>query len=269
MISTSGPLGRYLSIAPPLAIWYRAAIASVVLVAYLMRSKKSKLIKSKKDRWIILGSSILMATHLVTYFFSLQLSNVAVAVLSLFTFPVFTALLEPLILNKKLDPIHIPVAAGLLFGLYFLIPNLDLSDNITLGAILGIFSAISYAFRNLLINTVEGSYDGIQMMAAQVVIMSIVLLPMAFVYKHEPIHHDWWALLLLGVFTTAVGHSLYIKSFSFFSITKVSILSGVQPVFGILMAFFLLNETPKFRTLIGGTIIIGLVIFESFRKEVK
>ena len=43
-----------------------------------------------------------MGAHWVTYFYALKLSNVALGVLSLYTFPIFTAILEPVFLKIKL-----------------------------------------------------------------------------------------------------------------------------------------------------------------------
>ena len=45
-----------------------------------------------------------MGGHWITYFYALKFSNVAIGMLSLYTFPVMTALLEPFFIKVKLDP---------------------------------------------------------------------------------------------------------------------------------------------------------------------
>ena len=57
-----------------------------------------------------------MAVHWVTYFYALKLSNVALGVLSLYTFPIIIALLEPLFLKVKFDPIYILLGLMVLIG---------------------------------------------------------------------------------------------------------------------------------------------------------
>ena len=42
-----------------------------------------------------------MGTHWIIYFISLKLSNVAIGMLSVFTYPVITAFLEPILLGNK------------------------------------------------------------------------------------------------------------------------------------------------------------------------
>jgi len=44
-----------------------------------------------------------MGGHWITYFYALKLSNVAIGMLSLFAYPIFTALLEPFFIKVKFD----------------------------------------------------------------------------------------------------------------------------------------------------------------------
>ncbi|MDP4680797.1 MAG: DMT family transporter, partial [Cyclobacteriaceae bacterium] len=69
----------------------------------------------------------------------------------------------------------------------------------------------------------------------------------------------------LGIFTTAIGHTMFVVSFKNFSITAVSIISNLTPLFGIILGYFVLGEAPQGKALIGGAIIMTSVIAESFR----
>ena len=51
----------------------------------------------------------------------------------------------------------------------------------------------------------------------------------------------WEALLTLGLLTTVIGHSLFLYSLSYFSVTTASIISSVQPLYGIVIAYFVLK----------------------------
>ena len=42
--------------------------------------------------------------------------------------------------------------------------------------------------------------------------------------------------------TTAIGHTLMVTSLKHFSVTTASIISSLQPVYGIIMAFLFLSE---------------------------
>jgi drug/metabolite transporter (DMT)-like permease len=75
------------------------------------------------------------------------------------------------------------------------------------------------------------------------------------------------ALLTLALLTTAVGHTLFVMSFKNFSISTASIMSSIQPVYGILFGMFLLNEIPSENTLIGGFLILTTVTIESVQSN--
>jgi len=44
-----------------------------------------------------------------------------------------------------------------------------------------------------------------------------------------------------------------------------SIVAALEPVYGIIVAYFLLGEFPAIRTLLGGGIIVGCAVFITFR----
>jgi drug/metabolite transporter (DMT)-like permease len=76
-------------------------------------------------------------------------------------------------------------------------------------------------------------------------------------------------VLILALVTTAIGHSMFIHSLKNFTASTVSILSGAQPIFGIIIAYLFLSEIPSPNTFLGGAIIISTVIVESIRAKKK
>lgn len=266
-ISSSGPLGKYVTTPPALTIWYRSIIGFVFLLLFVFVSKKKLRLKHKSDVGFIIISSVLMAGHWVFYFYALQFSNVAIGMLSLFSYPVITTFLEPLILRNKLDKIHVVLGIILLIGVALLIPEFKVSNNITLGVLFGISSAVCYSLRNIILKWKGTAYDGMVMMTFQAFLVAMLLLPAVFYYDQSVVADNWEALLALGLLVTAVGHSLFVSSFKYFSISKVSIISSLQPLIGIMLAFIFLHEIPSGRTLIGGAIILSVVLLESLRLE--
>ena len=98
-MSTSGPFGKFIALPAPLTIELRTLLAFIFLLIYCkIRGVSFHL--NRRDIWPILITSILMGVHLVTYFHALQLSNVAIGMLSLFTYPIMTSFLEPIFLKE-------------------------------------------------------------------------------------------------------------------------------------------------------------------------
>lgn len=263
-IATSGPLGRFVDLPVPIITGIRGIIAFILLFLFC-KWRNIALKINKADVPLILATGVLMASHWLFYFYALQWSNVAIGMLSLFTYPVITAFLEPILLKSKLQKTHLLLGGLVLLGIYFLSPNFNLKNSNTLAIIMGLISALSYAIRNIILKLKVEKYQGTTLMVYQTGTIAILMLPALFLISPSEILGQWEGLLALGVITTAIGHSLFLMTFKHFSITTVSILSSVQPIYGILIGAIFLDEIPKATTLIGGALILSSVIIESFR----
>ena len=266
-ISTSGVLGRYISMPPPVTIWLRCLLAVVILGIFCWYQKIDLKITTKKDLKTIILSGVFLGTHWITYFYSLQLSNVAIAMLSLFTYPVITALLEPIFFKTRLNLKHVLLGIIVLVGIYFLTPELNLENNYTKGILLGLLSAIFYAIRNIIVKKKASTYDGSMLMLFQLITLVFFLAPVLFIFEVQPSLNDWKALLVLALLTTTIGHTLFVKSFKNFSIASASIMSSIQPIYGILLGVLFLSEIPASNTIIGGILILSTVVIESIQSN--
>ncbi len=267
-VGTSGALGRYVDLPVPVTIGSRGILAFLALLIFCKWKGISLYIKPR-HRGVVLLSAVLMGLHWVTYFYALQWSSVAIGMLSLFTYPVLTAFLEPLLLKTKLQKIHLLLGAMVLMGIYLLSPDFNFKNSNTLAIGIGIFSALCYALRNLVLKSKVTEYHGSTLMVYQTGIIGLILVPAFFYIDFDMVLNQWKGLLALAIITTAIGHSLFLMTFKHFSITTVSILSSIQPVYGILIGAIFLNEIPEITTVLGGMLILGSVVIESFRSSKK
>lgn len=263
LISTSGVLGRYIILHPVVTIFYRCLIAVLVFYVYCRWKKIDLNIENKRDLLKLIIGGILMGGHWITYFFALQYSSVAIALLSLFTYPVITAFLEPVLFKTKFNKLHIALGLLVLAGIYFLSPEFDLENDYFIAVIYGIASAVFYSLRNLLMKREVERYNGSALMFYQILVIAILLFPSVFFSEFNLVIDQWKPLLILAVLTTCIGHTLFLKSFKNFSITAASIMSSIQPVYGIVLGIFFLSEMPSIKTVIGGILIISAVVIES------
>ncbi len=267
-ISTSGVLGRYIAMAPPILIAWRTLLALSVIGVYCVFSKINLRFSFKKEGGIFTIASLFMALHWVTYFYALQYANVALGMLSLYTYPVMTAVLEPIFLKTKWNLVHLILACLVLVGVYLLLPEIDFQNHQTKGVLFGIASAFFYAIRNLIMKKKVAEYHPSMLMFYQMLGMLVFLCPMFYFYDSSPVMHYWPGILTLAVLTTAIGHTLMVKSLQYFSASAASILSGIQPIYGILLAYVFLNEMPSTSTIFGGTIIILAISMERLLSSV-
>ena len=268
-ISTSGALGKFIDLPTPIIIWWRSALATVFLLVFCIYKGINLKIQGGKDRWTFFIAALLMGGHWITYFYALKLSNVAIGMLSLFTFPVIIGLLEPTFSKVKFDPIHILLGLMVLLGVYILAPEFDLESNQLRGVLFGLLSALCYALRILILKGQVVKYNGTALMFYQVAIIAVVLSPVLYFMDTSNITTQYPYVLLLALLTTAIGHTMFINSLKYFKASTASIIGSAQPVFGIIIAFFFLNEIPTMHTFAGGALILATVVIESIRSKTK
>lgn len=256
-------LGRYIQLNPVVTIFYRTLLASVVFFILIKWRKLGLKIENKKDLLKLILSGFLFGAHWITYFYSLQLSNVAIGLLSLFTYPVITAFLEPVLLKTSFNKIHIALGILVLGGIYLLSPQIDFENDYFIAVILGVISSVFYALRNILMKNQVSKYNGTTLMFYQIITICICLSPVLVFSEFTPALAQWKPLLTLAVLTTCIGHTLFLNSFRNFTVTAASIMSSVQPVYGILLAMIFLDEVPQLRTILGGILIISAVLIEN------
>lgn len=263
-VSTSGALGRYIDLSPPLTIATRAVLAFIILFAYCSYKGFSFKI-AKEHRTPIFFSGIFLGAHWVTYFYSLQLSNVAIGMLSLFTYPIITAFLEPILLKTQFQKVHLFLGLLVLAGIYLLNPTFDLKNGQTLAVGIGIFSALLYSLRNIILKNRVGEYNGSSLMCFQMGVIGIVLAPFFLSDRIAEVPGQFPWIVTLALLTTAIGHTLFLNCFRYFSITTISILSSIQPIYGIVLGAVFLKEFPSITTVFGGVLILSAVAIESLR----
>ncbi len=265
LISTSGVLGRYITLLPEITIFWRTVLAGTCLFFFCKWKRLNLKIGNRKDLFKIILGGVLMGLHWVTYFYSLRLSTVAIGMLSIYTYPVITSLLEPIILKTKFKLSYLILGILVLVGIYFLVPDFSFENEYTIAVGYGVFSALCYSLRNIIMKTQVDKYNGSVLMLYQIFIVAIGLSPILFIYGASGLIAQWLPLTALALLTTCLGHTLLLVSFRHFSITTASIMSSSQPVFGILMGILFLNEYPTSTTVLGGSLIVVAVIFESMK----
>ncbi|MEL4309073.1 DMT family transporter [Joostella sp. CR20] len=264
-ISTSGVLGRYIALPPEQTIFFRAVLAVVFIYLFCKYKGYSLKIQAKQDLKIILLCGFFFGVHWVTYFYALKLSSVAIGMLSIYTYPVITSFLEPLILKSPFQKFHLALGALVLIGVYFLVPELNFDNQHFIAVLVGITSAFFYALRNILMKPKVAIYNGSVLMLYQLFVIVTLMSPLLFFADFPQVKSQLLPIAFLALITTTVGHTLLLMSFKHFSATTASIMSSVQPIYGILMGMLFLNEFPAIHTLIGGALILTAVVIESIR----
>lgn len=243
---------------------YRAAIAGLAICVLLSLQKKPIKLHRAKDYVIAILLGVAVGIHWVTYFAGMQLAGITVGMLAFFTYPVITVFLEPLFNKSKPKTKDIISAVVVIFGIYLLIPNVNLGDDITLGVLTGVVSALFFALRNITHKRYFSEYGGPQTMFYQTLVASLMLCAFIEVPITEINDTDLILLLIAGVVFTAMPHSLFAASLKHLSAATAGLISCLQPLYGTILAIIILHERLSVMTLIGGALIVSAACFETW-----
>jgi drug/metabolite transporter (DMT)-like permease len=263
----AGLFGKFLQCNPIYIVFGRTLFAFIALFFYAKLISKTTLsISFKNSGLLYILQGILLAVHWWSFFLSIQISSVAVGLVTFSTFPLFVTFLEPLFFKEKIVMKNIVLAGMVFIGIVFVIPEYNFSNNITKGAIFGIISGFTFALLALVNRKNTKTSNSIAIAFYQNLFACIFLIVPAIMLNDTlPKLDDLPNLILLGVVCTAIAHTLFISSLSFIKAQTASVITGLEPVYGIILAFLILHETPGIRTLAGGLIIIGASIVASMQ----
>jgi len=247
----------------------RSLFAAIVIAVFILTKNKSLCLNSFKDYGVILLISLLLAIHWVTYFHAMQVSTIAVGVISLYTFPIITVFLEPLFHGEKPQIKDIISAVMVFFGVYLLVPEFSLDNQISQRILWGVFSAFIFALRNIIQGHYFTHYSAQHSMFYQTLIIFIVLLPFSAEIIPEVTIFQWGQLIILGIFFTALPHILFSFSLLNLRAKTASLVACVQVVYATIFAALLLGEEPELTTIVGGIIVISTAMYESYTAQRK
>lgn len=237
-----------------------AALLPLALVAQQVR------LKSLSQYGIMIALGLLLGIHWLTYFQALKVSTAAVAILALHTYPVFTTLLEPFLFGEKLRGVDVAIAVAVFVGILVMMPELSLANATTQGVVLGIVSGLFFMARNLMTRKYVQRYSSSTLMFWQTLVIGIALLPTMLVAPGQTYSTlNLTLVVVLGLLFTALPHTLFTASFRNLSAKTASILAALLPFYGAVLGYFIHKETVTPRTMIGGAIILGSVIYETVR----
>ena len=264
LVLSFAPLfARFISHGAVEITWWRCLFASLALFFLLLPRQRYRVAPAQL-RWL-LATGVLLGLHWWTFFLSIQLSSVSIGVVMLFTYPLFSALAEPLFTPARFSTRQVVGGLGIIAGVYLLVPEFSLDNSVTAGVLTGLVSALLYAMRNILTRSRLRRQPAMttlfyQMLFSLPVVGLIVLLTVPAI--HLPRGEDLVYLVILALGITVLGHGLMTHCFKLFSASTVGIVASMQVVFSSVLAFLFLAEIPRGSFYPGAAIIISIAIYE-------
>ncbi|MDF0732282.1 DMT family transporter [Pseudomonas entomophila] len=260
----TGVFGKLAASATPSVIVFGRAIFAVLalgLFATLARQGWQAL-KPQDLRRLLLGG-VLLAGHWVSFFVAVKVAGVAIATLGFASFPAFTVILEGLLFRERIRRNEALLVLLVSIGLVLVTPSFDLASEATGGLLWALLSGLLFSLLSLANRAGSGRVSAVQAALCQNLVVGVCLLPFALPDMAAVQAMDWLWVALLGIFCTGVAHSLFVASLAVIKARTAAVVFGMEPVYGITMAWVVFAETPTLRMLAGGALIIFAIVLSS------
>jgi drug/metabolite transporter (DMT)-like permease len=267
LFGVAGLFGKFLEVSPVIIVFGRTLFAWIALLVLLLILKEGLRVSSMRDLLGFLALGVVLAVHWLTFFHAIQISTVAIGLLTYSTFPVFVTFIEPVLFKHRLTPFDILMALIVFAGLLLVIPEYDLSNNLTQGVLWGTLSGFTFALLSVLNRKYVMRYSAMIVAFYQDLFACALLLPFVLAIRPAIGANDLLLLVFLGVVCTAVAHTLFIKGMLNVRAQVASIIASLEPVYGIVLAILLLREFPTFRIVSGGFVIVAATVFATMRSR--
>ncbi len=264
-------LGKLISIEALPLVWYRMGIASVLILLFIgIRGYSLKV--SKRNLLILATAGAALALHWVTFFVAIKVSNVSIALATMSTGAFFTALLEPILYKRKLIWYEFIFGFVVILGL-LLIFNVETQYAYGMGiALISAFMGVVFTLINgKLVATHKSTMISFYELTIGVILISIFL-GFQGGFNRELFlvsQNDWIFIFILASLCTAYAFIGGVHVMKFITPYTVVLTLNLEPVYGIILAFFILGETEKMSPMfyIGALIILATVIANGILKN--
>lgn len=252
-------------------IFFRILFALAAITLYLAVSGRFSELKLKEKKSYLLMLGLFEAAAVLANFYSIRYTTVSIAVLLLYTTPIYVTLLSPWVLKENITQRSIIALVLSVTGVVLVVQPQTLQNGINIiGVALGLASGLLFALMILTSRKIKNIYTGTAQATWSMAVSLIIFSPFAFAVSMDVLIDHMQLLILFGLIPTAIGGILYFSGLRLIKAQSASIISLLEPVSAVLFAFIILSEPIAIATVIGGVFILlgaGLISREDTTKQ--
>lgn len=266
----TGIMGKLISLNEALLVWYRLLITCAALWLLAgFRKKISPATTVQKAK--AAGIGVILIIHWVSFYAGVKYGTVSTALVCFSAIGFFTAILEPVLLKKRLDIIELLLGLLVIVGIGIIF---HFDPRYKTGILISLFSAfVASVFPVLnwkLLQTMEPEPATRYQLSGGLLFLTLML-P---VYLHFfpgfrifPSLRDWFWLLFLALVCTVLAYSLMMKAQQKIPAFTLNLTYNLEPVYGIALAFLIYREDKTVGSgfYYGLVLIVGAVALQMIR----
>jgi len=249
--------------APPLVIAaYRLTIASLVLILLTYKKTVPSLKQlSGRDSLLLLLSSFFLALHFALWITSLSYTSIASSVILVTCHPAFVAVISYFLWHEVLNRLTIGGMVIAFAGVVLInYGGFDFGSQAILGDVLALIAGFSMGGYLILGGYLKNRIEIMPYLTLIYTGAAIILLlaTVGFGYSFTGYSGTTYLMMvLLAVVPQLIGHSSFNLALRLIPVTLVSVAILGEPVGATLLGYFILDEVPTVKELIGGVLILA------------
>ena len=275
IFGTIGVFVKFIPLSSGEIALYRAVLASLMLLIFLIATKQKIIFKNIKSQLPLLFiSGAFIGFNWIFLFEAYNYTTVSVATISYYFAPVLVTLVSPIIFKEKMTAKNIICFIFSTIGLVLITGIGDLSSGKShlIGVAFGLGAALLYAsiiIINKLIKNVQGvTRTFIQFVSAIVVLLPYVALTSGFNVSTLNTN-GLIVLLIVGLVHTGVTYCMFFSSLKDLKGQQVAILSYIDPLVAVLLSVVALGEKLTLTQALGGLLVLGFALINEIKFKSK
>lgn len=254
-------LGKLISANAQVLTFYRMLFAALFLFIFIRFFKKESIKISKK---LFIQLSVIggfMAFHWLCFFYAIKVSNVSIALSCLSLSTLFASILEPIIFKRKIDisevimGVVIVICMGLIFKTEF-----QYKEGIFYGILTALFGTIFSVFNGKIFGkTSSGNIIFYEIFSGFLILTAFFLLTGQIFHFNEISTHDLTLVIILASIFTAFPMLESVNLMKYISPFTLILTVNLEPVYGIILAFFIFGESEEMSPIFYGASLIMIL----------
>lgn len=249
----TGILGREISLSGVPLVWYRMGLTCVSL-CFFPGLIRAVLRLPTKQAWQFAGIGVMMAIHWITFFESIKLSNVTVALSTLSTTAFFTSMIEPLVFRTRIRWYEMVMGLLVICGLVLIFQFSGTEMNI--GIMVGLFSAAVVAAASVWNKAVVSKTTNVYPIALVEFAAGWLFITMLLPFYQQsgysdgawiPSGYDFVLLLILALVCTTFAYTLNMKALRHLTAFASNLIINLEPIYAIILAALIYKEYEEIQ----------------------
>ena len=229
-------------------------MATVLIYLLFVGAKRLKALKPKDWRGLML-IGLVFGIHWVSYFYAVKVSTPSIAILGLTCFGIYLILFSWIFDKKRpalVDWFTVLMAVG---GNLLIIPEFSLSNDITLGLVVGLGSGLFFAMLPLLQKRNVHIYSYTRAFG-QYSFGLLFFCTLSFQADFNLPDSDWYYLTILGIVCTLGAHTLWLRATSELPHAASSVIYYLSIPVAMIVSYLFLEEPMPGSKVAGACLIV-------------